>query len=188
MNEELIERYRDINVDHDWWDFTCDDFDIICKHMGIDVDKGEPSFSGFCSQGDGASFTGTFNGELAECAPEKIKAYAPEDKELHRIADELCMLGRLYYRAYAHITRLYGTHYYHQYTMYVTGLEPVYGDPDDWADAVHAALEDGLQDLFRDLAGWLYSSLDAEYDYLTSDEAVWETIVANDLHREEEAA
>ena len=186
--EELIERHRDINANHDWWDAVYEDFDIICKCMGIDVDKGEPCFSGFCSQGDGASFTGTFNGEVAENAPEEIRKHAPLDKKLHRIADELCMLGRLYYRAYAHISRLYGTNYYHQYTMFITGLEPMYGDADDWADAVHALVEDGLQDLFRDLAGWLYSSLDVEYDYLTSDEAVWDTIVANDLHKEEEYA
>jgi hypothetical protein len=33
----------------------------------------------------------------------------------------------------------------------------------------------------RDLARWLYRTLEKEYDYLTSDEAVWEAIQANEL-------
>lgn len=32
----------------------------------------------------------------------------------------------------------------------------------------------------RDLARWLYRQLEREYDYLTSDEAVDEAIVANE--------
>lgn len=190
MNDDrkqaLIERHREINVYYQWWDSTYDDFNAICRRMGITLEKHEPSFSGFWSQGDGASFTGAFVGDVAETAPQTIREYAPVDKELHRIADELCTLGRIYYRAYASIGRPYGTRYCHQYTMYVTFVEPYDGDPDDWADAVHTALEEGLQELFRDLAGWLYQTLEREYDYLTSDEAVWDGIVANELDKEDE--
>ena len=182
----VIERHRDINVNYDWWDCTHGDFRAICKRMGIDLDKHEPSFSGFWSQGDGASFTGTFIGDVADTAPQTIREYAPADKELHRIADELCMLGRIYYRAHANIDRPYGTHYCHQYTMHVTSCEPYDGDPDDWVEEVHTALEEGLQGLFRDLAGWLYSTLEREYDHLTSDEVVWDTIVANEMYKEDE--
>lgn len=39
--------------------------------------------------------------------------------------------------------------------------------------------EDVLTEAFRDLARWLYARLHEEYDYLTSDEAVDEAIVAN---------
>lgn len=186
--QELIDRYRDINVDHDWWDLIYDDFNAICKRMGIDLDKQEPSFSGFWSQGDGASFTGSFSGSIADTAAEEIRNYAPLDTELHRIADELTLIGRIYYRAYARIGRPYGTHYCHQYTMYVTDFEPLESEVDDWADDIHEAVEQGLQELFRDLAGWLYRTLEQEYDYFTSDEEVWETIVANELHLEEEDA
>ena len=184
----LIERYQNINVDHEWWDSVYDDFHSICKRMGIDLDRHEPSFAGFWSQGDGASFTGIFNADVADTAPETIRNYAPIDKELHRIADELCMLGRIYYRAYARVGRPYGSHHCHQYTMFVTDYEPLVGDIDDWADEVHEAVEKGLQELFRDLAGWLYSTLEQEYDYLTSNEGVWDTIVANDMHKEGEYA
>lgn len=186
--QELIERYRDINVNYDWWDSIHDDFNAICKRMGIDLDKREPSFSGFWSQGDGASFTGSFSGSIADRAAEEIRNYAPLDTELHRIADELTLIGRIYYRAYARIGRPYGNHYCHQYTMHVTDLEPLEGDADDWANDIHEAVEQGLQELFRDLAGWLYDVLEREYDHCTSDEEVWESIVANELHLEEEDA
>lgn len=39
--------------------------------------------------------------------------------------------------------------------------------------------EDVLTEAFRDLARWLYARLHEEYDYLTSDEAADEAIVAN---------
>lgn len=185
MNHDLIERHRDINVDHGWWGSIWDDFYSICKRMGITLDKHEPSFTGFWSQGDGASFTGRFDGSVADSAPETIRNYAPTDEELHRIADELCMLGRVYYRAYARIARQGRTHYCHSNTIRVSDFEPVDGGVDDWADEVHDAVEEGLNRLFRDLANWLYRTLEQEYDYLTSDEVVWETIQANELDKEE---
>ncbi len=179
--QALIDKYRHINVDHDWWDFVECDFHEICKRMGIDLDWREPSFSGFCSQGDGASFTGTFTGTAAEEAPKNIREHAPVDEELHRIADELCLIGRVYYSAYAHIGRHGGSNYVHECTMHVEYLEPCYGEEEDWADEVHDAVERGVQDLMRDLARWYYQALEQEYDHLTSDEVVWDTIEANEL-------
>ena len=43
------------------------------------------------------------------------------------------------------------------------------------ADAEATVIE-----VLRDLARWLYRQLEREYDYLTSDEAVDEAIVANE--------
>lgn len=40
--------------------------------------------------------------------------------------------------------------------------------------------EEILAEALRDLARWLYRQLECEYDYLASDEAVDETIAAND--------
>ena len=44
-------------------------------------------FRGFASQGDGASFEGQYS--HARGAARAIRAHAPKDEELHRIADEL---------------------------------------------------------------------------------------------------
>jgi len=43
-----------------------------------------------------------------------------------------------------------------------------------------ADAEDVVIEALRDLARWLYRQLEREYEFLTSDEAVNETIAAND--------
>jgi hypothetical protein len=208
MNEErkaeLIERHRHINVNHEWWEHLYEEFDRVCKILGIDLDpvgrlrqrqRPDIEFSGFCSQGDGASWSGVYRAwhyeagymhrvNTYDLAPEGIREYAPRDKELHRIAGELCMLARLYYPAYAQVAK--SGHYSHAFTMHLSHYEPLEGDEDDWADEVHRHVEDTLTDLFRDLADWLYARLEQGYNYLTSDEAVWDTIEANELDEEEE--
>ncbi len=52
----LIERYRDINVEHKWWDFEYDHFTAQMLRAGVRV--AHIRFSGFWSQGDGACFEG----------------------------------------------------------------------------------------------------------------------------------
>ena len=62
--------------------------------------------------------------------------------------------------------------YYHEYTMFVdvSRVSPTGQPPTDDAEEVVA-------EIFRDLARWLYRQLQAEYDHLTSDEAIEEGIV-----------
>ena len=58
LKEEVIENNRDINVDNDsWHDYVVEDFEHELNKIG--VGKVKVSYSGFWSQGDGASFTGT---------------------------------------------------------------------------------------------------------------------------------
>lgn len=54
----LIEEHRNWNVEHiDWHDSTIEHFIQTAKDFGIETDGAQISFSGFWSQGDGASFT-----------------------------------------------------------------------------------------------------------------------------------
>lgn len=55
----LIERHRDINVDYEWWRPTIEHFVERVNELGLDVKFDDVQFSGFWSQGDGASFTFT---------------------------------------------------------------------------------------------------------------------------------
>ena len=195
--EALIEKHRQINVDHGWWGAIFDMFRDVCTTIGIDLDTNEPAFCGFHSQGDGASFTGvyrayytTYNGvprDLhSEEAPAKLREEYPQETELHRIADELCVLSRIYFPVHAYIRRHQTpqTSYVNSNTM--TGMvEPMAGDPDDWAGEVYGQVEQTFFRLMRDLADWLYARIEQEYEYLTSDEAVWEAIEANELNTEE---
>ena len=201
-SQSFIDARRDFNVGHDWWDSVYDDFYRICEIMGIDLGKSEPSFSGFWSQGDGASWAGSYRAiqplrgyetwgtydATYDTAPTKIREHAPKDETLHTIADELCLLARIYKPVYATVQR-HDSRYSHSMTMCVREWE--YHDEDDGFegvdDAIAELIEKTLLTQFRALADWLYTALEQEYEYLTSDEAVIESLEANEIEEDEDA-
>ena len=198
-SQAFIDDHRDFNATHDWWDSVYDDFHQICEVMGIELDKNEPCFSGFWSQGDGASWTGRYRAQALslntrsgytptyDLAPAKIREYCG-DEEIHRIADELCLLCRIYGPVYAKVSR-HSSHYAHSNTMQIGEWE-YYDDLD--MDEVDSDILDHIEQtlicLFTDLADWLYSSLEREHEYLTSDEAVIESLEANEIEEEQDEA
>jgi hypothetical protein len=198
-SQAFIDEHRDFNVDHDWWDTTHDDFNQICEIMGIELGKNEPSFSGFWSQGDGASWTGRYRAQALslntrsgytptyDLAPAKIREYCG-DEEIHRIADELCLLARIYGPVYAVVSRN-SSRYSHSNTMQLGEWE-YYDerDPDEVDGAIIDHIEQTLICLFTDLADWFYSSLEREHEYLTSDEAVIEALEANEIEEAQDEA
>lgn len=177
--------YREGGFDYDWWDSVFEDFAQICSILGVELD-GEPVrligggtrqrpciwFSGFWSQGDGACFAGRYS--HAKGAARAIRAHAPKDATLHRIADDLhAVQRRNFYQLHAAIT--HRGRYYHDYSMTIAverDSPAGQGITNDAEDAVIEAL--------RDLARWLYRQLEREYEYLASDDCVDETILAND--------
>lgn len=196
-SQDSIDKHRDFNVDHEWWDDVYDDFYRICEILGIDLGKNEPSFSGFWSQGDGASWTGRYSAVKGlgkhreptyDTAPVKIREHAPEDEVLHTIADELCLLSRIYNPVWAEVGR-HSSHYVHSMTMCVS--EWGYWDEDigfeGVDDAIAGLIEETLLTQFRALAGWLYDMLEKEHEHLTSDEAVIEALEANEIEEDEDA-
>jgi hypothetical protein len=206
-SQAFIDRHRDINVDYHWWDQVYDDFKEICDMLGLQLQNHEPQFSGFCSQGDGASFAGIYRGvtyatneikKRYETAPDDIRRHAPEDTQLHAIADDLCTLNRVYTPMFVSISRPYasGSHVYAE-TMHAEvdhfwgdeGWQDNYDSDKDtqrWADDVVRQINDQLTDIFRRLAGWLYNTLEEEYMYLTSDEAIVDALEANDIVEEQD--
>jgi hypothetical protein len=136
-------------------------------------------WSGFSSQGDGASFEGRY--EYAKGAAKRIREFAPEDKELHRIADALQALQRRhFYQLWAVMGRGHlSNHYSHSGTMSVD-VDRAGADMD-----LHDACDD-LRQLMRDFADWIYSQLNSSNDYLTSDERIDEAIRINECEFTEE--
>ena len=175
--------YRETCLDHDWHDVTFDDFEEVCDILGVvlrtDIvrlfgggtrSKPRIYFSGFWNQGDGACYDGTHS--YAKGAHRRIRDHAPIDLELHRIADALrAAQRRNFYQLSADI-RPRGR-YYHEHSMVIT-VERAGTAQDMTADA-----EEAIMQALRDLACWLYRRLGAEYDYLSSDEAVDQDIGAN---------
>ena len=178
--------YRDQGLHDEWYDFVYEDFGTICGILGVTLattpvrlygggtrDKPQVWFSGFWNQGDGASFSGQYS--HAKGAARAIRAHAPKDGELHRIADALqAVQRRNFWQVHASI-RQHGR-YCHEYTMTIE----VERDSPSWQPPTDDA-EDAITEAMRDLARWLYRQLRAEYEHLTSDAAVDETVAANEL-------
>ncbi len=77
--EKARDWYREGNLSsYEWWDYTYEWFETICNCLGVTIKYRSQScwskhkghytvsdpcifFSGFCSQGDGASFQGTYS-------------------------------------------------------------------------------------------------------------------------------
>ena len=93
---------------------------------------------------------------------------------MHRIADALQTVQRRnFYQLRAEAT--HRGHYYHEYRMSISAERDSPTGQDMTADT-----EETIIEALRDLARWLYRQLEREYDYLSSDGVVDETIAANE--------
>jgi hypothetical protein len=177
--------YRETAFEDDWYDCIYEDFETICGILGIHL-KTRPVrlygggtraraciyFSGFWSQGDGACFSAQYAYE--KDAPRRIRAHAPQDSELHAIADALqAAQRRNFYQLRADIT--HRGFYYHEYCMAISVERD---SPATQAMSVGA--EDAVIEALRGLARWLYRQLEREYAYQTSDAVIDEAIIANE--------
>ena len=177
--------YRDQGLHDEWYDFVYEDFETICGILGVTLatspvrlygggtrDKPQVFFRLSWSQGDGASFAGRYS--YGRGASKAIRAHAPKDAELHRIADELqAVQRRNFYQVRASV-RQQGR-YCHEYSMAVE----VERDSPNWQPMTDGAEETVIEAL-RDLARWLYRQLRSEYGHQTSDEAVDEIVSINE--------
>ena len=177
--------YREAGLHDDWYDFVYDDFETVCRILGVTLrtspvklfgggtrDKPHIFFRGFWSQSEGACLEGSYS--HARGAAKGIRAHAPQDMELHRIADELqAVQRRNFYQLHASI-RQRGP-YCHENSMTIE----VERDSPTWQPMTDGA-EDAVTEAVRDLARWLYRRLEAEYEHQTSDAAVDEIITINE--------
>lgn len=173
--------------DNNDWDCIYEDAATIAEMLGIELrqkpvklmnggTRYEPAiyFSGFSSQGDGACFEGTYS--YRKGSVKAIKAHAPEDKELHRIAVTLFEIQRkAFYRITANIT--------HHGAYSHSGCIDIDVDCED-SDMYFEA--DVCCQCLRDFADWIYDQLRKEYEYQNSDESIDENITCNDYTFTEE--
>ncbi|WP_235147394.1 antitoxin of toxin-antitoxin stability system [Escherichia coli] len=176
--------HRQHHADSNWYENVYEDFRAVCDIFGINLRQRvfrlssgrfmeEPCiwFSGFCRQGDGACFEGRWHWQSATAR--RVRVYAPQDRELHRIADALqAVQKRNFWQLQAEIS--HRGCYCHPYSMDITVTRNSPTGQTMTADA-EAAVSEAL----CDLAFWLYRQLENEYDWLTSDAAVDEAIHIN---------
>lgn len=162
------EWYRETGLDFEWWDGVCDEAKEILSAIGfssVDI-----RFTGFSQQGDGASFTGRYGAAAGW-------REAAAGTEVFAIAEAIdAMQARYDGRLTANVERdRYGySRYCHEGTMAVS-LYDEGGDGD-----VPEADEAEFLELARRLARWIYQRLEAEWDYLNSDESIADVMRWND--------
>lgn len=160
--------YVEIEPHDYWYESTIEDFcDNICPHLGLDVSYRDVVFSGFWSQGDGASFTGCF--KLSDVCLDDLKASVPTEVDLHEIVGGLQALVEEHPNIEGRISRL-SSLYYHSNTMIMGDYSSENSYCDEETEAFAAA--DGeatLMRIFRELADWLYSQLNTAYDFYLAD-------------------
>lgn len=204
LSESAKERarawYRDGNLHYDWWDNVYEDAIRMAEIIGISVDYRyrapsgpgrrsyeEPKiwFSGFCHQGSGACWEGSYSyapGALKKLQSEAPAFYkdaegvehpVPANAELHRIAKALQdAQKRQFYQLEAYVT--HRGHYYHSGCMRVE----VHHREDHYRDIGDA--EEDITDALRHFADWIYRRLEEEYEWLNSDEVIDEHLEGND--------
>ena len=206
--EKAREWYRSGQLDYDWWDSVYEAALRMAEILGIEIGRrtyrnngghsnGAPTiwFSGFSSQGDGACWEGSYR--YAKGALKKLQSEAPAryqyckpdgtlewtessgNIELHRIAKALQdVQARHFYKLTA--TSTHRGHYNHSGCMDIE----VEHDDDRYRDIGDA--EDEVKGALRDFADWIYERLEDEHDWLTSDEQVDESIIANEYTFDED--
>jgi len=161
-NTRAIERARtwlaDAATPYEWWEAVYDYWNAELEKVGF-VEP-EINFSGFWSQGDGASFTAVIDIE---------KAVAIDSK--------YARLGRLIDWVSGVVERT-SHQYCHENTCRVV-LNPIYDAPHTLAMAYE--FRDDLEDLRKQLCRKIYADLQKEYEWLTSDENLKELSEINDF-------
>lgn len=146
--EKALENFRSINVEWDWYEPVYEEFKEIASEYGIEVD--DMNFSGFYSQGDGASFTG----EISDFKKFAEKTGLEKLARFSKVIEENLTMKIKRYNV-----DVYGSYVSHP--------------------AIENPIEGKLREVKEELCEKLYRILEEEYDYLTSNEVVKETIIAN---------
>lgn len=166
--ERALERWRNGSDFFD--DFITEEWTAILAACGWS--EVEIAYSGFCSQGDGASFTGRFDGADIDAA--KFRNYFTEGSDSDWILD-----GFREYSAYTAKLNRTSRHYSHENTVGVEWMEQAVGD-----DSVAVESDETESDFLahcRRVMREIYRAIEREYDSQMSDEYIAETLEATEM-------
>ena len=165
VQEKVLEDYRYVIVelDNEWYHPIIEGFEEDMLEYGIDP---EVSFSGFGSQGDGASFIST------TCDTDLLI------RKLYESGHDISENALLDSKDYTIIIRRNDNHYAHENTMYVNyysggGIE-LFPDEEE-------KLTDVVLEWARTKAKELYKNLEKYWDELTSDDEIMEYFEDNEF-------
>jgi len=166
VQEKVLEKHRHWHTEFgDWDQFVIEDWQTRLDEIGFE--DAEIYYRGFWSQGDGACF------ESKHFDFEKLIAQLDEKKYRHLLKVIDYLSGTIQKNSYGH-------HYTHESTRYVSLEFNNYRTTPRLEKLVNA-LEEELDDLSRNLSKQIYTSLESEYEYQTSDECLKEMFHCNEM-------
>ena len=208
IQKQVIAKNTDIHVNFDWWDYTIQNWKEKLSSIGFD--DADIRWSGFWSQGDGASFTAYCDSEkiinslfleeeggIAWLNKKNLKDKAQQEIKRWRLWFELAENGLIKFD----MNRI-SSYYVHENTVEgvlhedFSGLNnnmwypPNPEKPYEFTSVFEKKcqlklLETMFDDLCKDLSREIYRSLKEEYDYLTSDDCIKEYLENQDTEYDE---
>lgn len=172
VKEKVYENYRNFNVDNeDWWEGEVNLWTEELARVGFI--RADIYFTGFWSQGDGACFDAKIDLDVLS----NVMFYKSTSYEEARMWRTINLAN---YHGYLGEVTIYtiNHHYSHKNCRRIS-VENVYLRSCTVSDEIEKTLM-GLEDIRYDLCVQIYRSLREDYEYLTSDEAIKDTIEAND--------
>lgn len=180
--EKALDQCRDWNTDNSFWyedlidtGEPVEEYSFKFKAREAGFEMHQFYFSGFWSQGDGASFE----------ADVDYEDYILKNKLGNRYRT---LLNHVRRDGSAGLTIKTRGHYSHANTMYIEQADHYFNAADDSTRAWHASnkadhqadeLIEVILDHGRDLAHDFYRQLEEEYEYLSSDEQIEESLKDN---------
>lgn len=169
--QKAIESNYYINVKYEWYDFIIDDFKIDETEFNVD----KVYFSGFHSQGDGAMFE--YDGISNSLKDEFIDTLNLSPMRTNWLKNNISVSAK----------GEQSGHYYHEKSC----NHSIYWEIDNgdlhwstnfykWLESFEADFEDFIVSRYEDKCIELYKILNNEYDYLTSDEQIIESLISYD--------
>lgn len=169
---------RTYELCHDWYESVFDMAKEAGAIMGIDI--GDIQFSSFWSQGDGASFTGSY--AYAKGSAAAIRKEFPTATDLHDIADTLAKLQRPFLYGLTADIQTRGRYGRGEHSGCVNADVELTGDPYGNRDISEAGSD--LQQCMREFADWIYDRLESEYEYQEAWQraAAWQDLAETAAH------
>lgn len=167
--QTAIEKHNYINVEYfDWYESTVEMF----KENTKDFEVEKVYFSGFYSQGDGAMFEySEISQDLMNEAIDNL--LLPEYKKNAMIKESIFSAKGTHQGHYSHEKCCY-------HNLNFEANDSEHENINDLFYTHHIELENFVTEKYEEIAKQLYRELESENDYLTGEEAIKETLIANE--------
>lgn len=169
--EHAIEKNRDINVE--FWEWYHNVYDTFKEKYSDLFDIEKIYFSGFWSQGDGAMFEyGGINEKLIDEFIAQLK-FSPLRKKIVKNIFYFSGNGKQSGNYYHERSCKHSTNVEHNYVVSMGH----YPNIDDVMDDLQIMFEAFIEERYINLAQELYSMLESEYEWQTSNEAIEQCLI-----------